>query len=608
LINLQNKEEAMQANITKAINHLNNGEFNLALDIFKNLTGLQAKNPQLWHLRAVAERKLSLLKASEKHFLKALKLTPNQAEIINAYGNLLNQLNKVELAKLKFKQAISCRSTYIDPHINLGNIFLSEDAYVDAKAYFKSALLIDSNSVGAKVGLAKCYNKTEYCLKAKNILLEILDNNPHNEQSLYLLGQIEKEFGNIAEAKKYFKSILAQNGASTESNKALASCYLIEEKVDSSISVYEKIINDFPLDYDAHHQLSLIKWSRSLPVDECFSNYKYAIERTNSTALMGAFGRKLLHANAYDKAIKIADKILTVDKNEALAYIIKSNALRELGEFEEAVSISTQGLKNNKNNIHLLYEQGHAFIANDNASASLKIFDRLTHSDRNNLSCITLKSTSLKMLGKTKEYNELCDPNKFIYSSEITPPNDGRSLIEFNQELNAELTKLHTSKQHPLDQSLINGTQTIGDLFPSKSREINLLDIELKEHIQRYINSFSQHKSHPFLKRIMSSFQYQGSWSVLLQKQGFHKNHYHSEGWISGPYYNQIPSAVNHNGEGWIEFGVPGFNMKHKLEADYVVKPQNGLLVLFPSYFWHGTKPFTSDETRMTISFDVIPK
>ncbi|MFT5812396.1 MAG: hypothetical protein ACI9VT_000130 [Psychroserpens sp.] len=34
MINLQNKEETMQANITKAINRLNNGEFNLALDIF----------------------------------------------------------------------------------------------------------------------------------------------------------------------------------------------------------------------------------------------------------------------------------------------------------------------------------------------------------------------------------------------------------------------------------------------------------------------------------------------------------------------------------------------------------------------------------------------
>ena len=32
-----------------------------------------------------------------------------------------------------------------------------------------------------------------------------------------------------------------------------------------------------------------------------------------------------------------------------------------------------------------------------------------------------------------------------------------------------------------------------------------------------------------------------------------------------------------------------------------------GKLVLFPSYFWHGTVPFTSENTRLTIAFDVVP-
>lgn len=597
----------MQVNITTAINHINRGEFTSALDVLKTLSNLQAKNPQLWHLRATAERKLGLFKASEKHFLKALKLAPNQAEIINAYGNLLKQVDQVELAKIKFKKAINCNPNYIDPHINLANILFSENNYNQAKAYFKSALIINRNNLSAKVGLAKCLNKTEQEIEAKNILVAVLKDQPNHEQSLYLLGQIEKDDGNIEAAKKLFNAISAQSNVIIQASKALASCYLIEDKVDTSINIYEKVINNSPLDYDAHHQLSLIKWSKSLPINECFSNYETAIKRTNSTLLMGEYGRKLLHAKEYNKAIEVADNVLSESKNDPIAYIIKSNSLRELGEFEEAVSVSTQGIKYNKNHLGLIYEQGHAFIANDNAVASLKIFDRLARNDQNGLSCIALKSTSLKMLGETAAYNELCDPNKFIYCSEISSPNNDWSLAEFNEKLNVELTQLHTSKQQPLDQSLINGTQTIGDLFPSKSEYINMLDTHLQRQIKYYIEGFSKHKKHPFLKRLNTSFQYQGSWSVLLQKQGFHKHHYHSEGWISGPYYNQIPSAVNFSGEGWIEFGVPGFNMKTKLEADYIVKPQSGLLVLFPSYFWHGTRPFTSDETRMTISFDVVP-
>jgi hypothetical protein len=29
--------------------------------------------------------------------------------------------------------------------------------------------------------------------------------------------------------------------------------------------------------------------------------------------------------------------------------------------------------------------------------------------------------------------------------------------------------------------------------------------------------------------------------------------------------------------------------------------------VLFPSYFWHGTLPFESDQPRMTVAFDALP-
>ena len=34
------------------------------------------------------------------------------------------------------------------------------------------------------------------------------------------------------------------------------------------------------------------------------------------------------------------------------------------------------------------------------------------------------------------------------------------------------------------------------------------------------------------------------------------------------------------------------------------VEPEPGRLVLFPSYMWHGTRPFAEGE-RMTVAFDV---
>ncbi|MEO8925573.1 MAG: putative 2OG-Fe(II) oxygenase [Caulobacteraceae bacterium] len=43
------------------------------------------------------------------------------------------------------------------------------------------------------------------------------------------------------------------------------------------------------------------------------------------------------------------------------------------------------------------------------------------------------------------------------------------------------------------------------------------------------------------------------------------------------------------------------------LPPEHFVKPEPGLLVLFPSYMWHGTVQFSGDQPRLTIAFDVAP-
>ena len=36
-------------------------------------------------------------------------------------------------------------------------------------------------------------------------------------------------------------------------------------------------------------------------------------------------------------------------------------------------------------------------------------------------------------------------------------------------------------------------------------------------------------------------------------------------------------------------------------------RPEPGMMLLFPSYFFHRTLPFQSHETRISIAFDVMP-
>jgi hypothetical protein len=96
---------------------------------------------------------------------------------------------------------------------------------------------------------------------------------------------------------------------------------------------------------------------------------------------------------------------------------------------------------------------------------------------------------------------------------------------------------------------------------------------------------------------------------VRLRRSGYHTNHVHPRGWISSACYIELPESMSDatSPQGILRFGEPSIATTPPLHAEYAVKPGVGMLVLFPSYFWHGTVPFASDQPRLTVAFDVVP-
>jgi hypothetical protein len=112
----------------------------------------------------------------------------------------------------------------------------------------------------------------------------------------------------------------------------------------------------------------------------------------------------------------------------------------------------------------------------------------------------------------------------------------------------------------------------------------------------------------PLRRRNTGAYRIKGAWSVQLQPDGFHADHLHPDGWLSSACYIALPDAVEGAArEGWIQFGRPGIPTAPSLAPQHFIKPEPGLLALFPSCMWHGTVPFSGDQTRLTIAFDVVP-
>ena len=80
---------------------------------------------------------------------------------------------------------------------------------------------------------------------------------------------------------------------------------------------------------------------------------------------------------------------------------------------------------------------------------------------------------------------------------------------------------------------------------------------------------------------------------------------------MSSAFYVSLPPSVR-NGDaggqaGWIQFGQPLEDLGLDLPPRRTMRPREGLLVLFPSYMWHGTIPFEDAAPRLTIAFDAQP-
>jgi uncharacterized protein (TIGR02466 family) len=110
-------------------------------------------------------------------------------------------------------------------------------------------------------------------------------------------------------------------------------------------------------------------------------------------------------------------------------------------------------------------------------------------------------------------------------------------------------------------------------------------------------------------RRNHGTWRFNGSWSVRLRTMGHHANHVHPRGWISSACYVELPDIMNEarREDGVLTFAQPSIITTPTLDAEYVVRPEVGMLVLFPSYFWHGTVPFSSDQARLTVAFDAVP-
>jgi tetratricopeptide (TPR) repeat protein len=215
---------------------------------------------------------------------------------------------------------------------------------------------------------------------------------------------------------------------------------------------------------------------------------------------------------------------------------------------------------------------------------------------------IALQATAWRVLGDGR-YRGLYDYDAFVGVETLDTPPAWPNLDAYLRDLRDALSQAHHFKAHPFAQSVKRGTQAPSiDSWPHPATQA--LRIALDAPIQRYIAKLGAGAT-PAQSRNNGRYRFQGMWSIRMRAGGRHVNHVHPEGWLSSACYVETP-GLSHGREGWLKFGEPDLAAP-ALPPEKFVEPIPGRLVLFPSYMWHGTLPFSGAGTRLTFAFDLVP-
>jgi tetratricopeptide (TPR) repeat protein len=358
---------------------------------------------------------------------------------------------------------------------------------------------------------------------------------------------------------------------------------------------------------EAHRNLAQLRWMRSGDLNHALEALAASLARNPADSQLILL-KSTVEEFAGDKAAASAalNDALIRQPNDALLLLAASHMAGEIGQTDAMLAHAQAAERLAAQAPQVLIALTEAHLAVGDAAAASQTAERLRAVAPLDQHGLALQSTAWRLSGDPRRA-VLNDYEGLVRAYTLPTPEGWDSLDAYLGALRDRLAQRHDLKTHPLQQSLRGGSQ-VPSLHQSPDPLFQAFYAQVRKVVARYLADIGPGDD-PLRARAGGDFRVSGGWSVRLSPNGFHADHVHPQGWISSAFYLDLPGGVadEDRREGWIKFGQPGCVTRPALEPEHEVRPQPGMLVLFPSYMWHGTRAFTSPEHRLTMAFDVVP-
>lgn len=431
-------------------------------------------------------------------------------------------------------------------------------------------------NIAETLSLAIQHHQTGRLREAEDLYRQILEIQSDQPDVLNLLGVLTHQVGQTATSLDLIQQAITQNPRNPHYHTNLGNVLRTLGRPDEAMAAYQRAIQQKPDFLLAHANLGVVLQELGR-VEEALSTYRCAID---------------------------------IQPNHADAHYNLGTACKDLGRLDDAVAALRRASKLNPESVKMHVVLAGYLLEQGDPGAALEACDNCLRLDPTNRRALAFKTVALDEVGRRDERDHLLDFDRLMTQVRISTPPSFADLAEFNAALGQHIRTHPSLITEPSSGATRFGSHT-EELLVEPKGPLSVFEGIVNTAVEDYLRSLPTELTHPYLARSLSQWRL-SVWGVVLRAQGHQVPHVHPDGWVSGVYYVKLPKIVETNEPGhagWIEFGQPPAEFHHAAKPNVrAIRPEEGLMILFPSYFYHRTVPFSGDEERISVAFDVLPR
>ena len=537
------------------------------------------------------------MSSSREYISKVLELDCNNEEALFKLFLILFSEKKLNEASKIIKTLIKISNNPYFYKFYLGNIFLEKGDYKNSeKLYLEVISKIPDFSV-CYSNLGHIYFNTNNFEKSRKYFLDSLALEPENINFLNNLSKTYIEEGNFEEAQSNLEWSLSLEEENFKTLRLLAKTHYLNNNSKLSQEYIEKSLSLEPDNIMSLIQYGLILFSRNF-LKQSSEVYLKALDLSpNNIKILLSLGHFYTVTNSTELATKYLNEVIKIEPGNSHAKNLLAGIYKTNSHYNKAKDFYLDSKEPNweENVLECLYmdekiDDFEKFYSthSDNLTDSRTVSALITHANI--------------CLDKNYIHSFCNEPLSYIKAIKCTDVI--KDINTFNNDLVNEITNYsHEIKKQTF---IKNGIQSLGNLF---SLEIDIFKKLEKMILKKYFDYFSSfnQSNDIFINKYPKNPKLMG-WFVKISKNGFIEPHNHVGSWLSGVYY--LDCLESNSDEGSIEFSFSSnrFPFKEKNLPYKIIRPEESLLVLFPSQLYHRSIPFSKNFERICIAFDFLPQ